>query len=100
MVLETFTLVQEYVAAVVLLIAAILWYKVKTRENIDVLKSNRLFNISLILALPFIVKLMKFIPDDINLLIQHVLIFLVLLALLVVSVRLSRHNARERRQGL
>ena len=93
---EIFTTIQEWLTVIMLLIAAVIWYKVRKERDVTGIRSYRIFNVILLLALPFLLRVIKFIPADINHVLQATLFFLIFFALFIIVVRENKRMQRER----
>ena len=100
MALETFLGVQKYLTVILLVAAGVLWARTRDYAAISIVRSQRLYTLMLLLTLPFLVRAMTFIPQNISLLLQHVLFTLIFFVLLASSVKLYRVNMGERTKML
>ena len=100
MAFEIFTTIQEWLTVIILLTAAVIWYKTRKECDVTLIKSYRIFNVILLLALPFLLRIIKFIPEDINRVLQAMLFFLIFFALFIIAVRESKRMQRERTKDL
>ncbi len=100
MAFEIFTAIQEWLTVIILLIAAVIWYKTRKERDVTVIRSYRIFNVILLLALPFLLRVIKFIPADINRILQATLFFLIFFALFIIAVREHKRMQRERTKDM
>src|SRR3989344_2302271 len=100
MAVETFALIQGYLTALILVLAAFLWYKSRNEYQVERLKSHRIFNIILLLSLPFIMRIVRFIPERANLFMYSLLLTLVCFALTAQIIKSYRKNVEERTEDL
>ena len=100
MAFEIFTAIQEWLTVIILLIAAVIWYKIRKERDVTGIRSYRIFNVILLLALPFVLRVIKFIPADINRVLQATLFFLIFFALFIIAVRENKRMHKERVKDL
>tara|TARA_Y100000310_G_C20656756_1_gene802370 strand:+ start:399 stop:1808 length:1410 start_codon:yes stop_codon:yes gene_type:complete len=103
MALETFFLIEKYLTVVLIVVASFLWLafrKQKGEENLAVFKIHRVYTIMVIICIPFIVSVMAFIPENISVVTEKMLIILVFLSLFVVLLKLYKRNSAERMKYL
>jgi len=100
MAFEIFTAIQEWLTFIILLVAAIIWYKIRKERDVTVIRSYRIFNVILLLALPFLLAVIKFIPADVNRILQSTLFFLIFFALFIIVVRENKRMHKERTKDM
>jgi len=100
MALSTFVIIQSYLTALILVIATVLWFRIRREYEIERIKSNKIFNIVLLLTIPFIFRIIRFIPSNINTFIQHFLLLVISIALVAVAVKTFRKSDEERTKDL
>ena len=100
MVLETFTSFQRYITALILVIATALWYKIRSEKDLSNLKARRIFDITLLMTIPFIIQLIHFIPKAITDLLQPVIFFFIVFAVSILSIREYKREISSRIKDL
>ncbi len=100
MALSTFALIQGYLTALVLVIATVLWFRVRREYDVARIRTHKVYNVVLLLTLPFIFRIIRFIPETVNIMLQRFLLLLTFMAFVAVAVKTYRMNTSERTKDL
>jgi chromosome segregation ATPase len=100
MALSDYLILQHYLTVILLIIAAVLWYKLKQSADISQLRGSRMYSTALLLTLPFLISVITFIPDQIEVMLKQLLLLLIFILLAVAGIRSYREAFKERKDLL
>ena len=100
MALSDFILIQQYITILLLVAAAVFWHRLRQETDLSQLRAHRVYSMTLLLTLPFLINVMTFIPDPIAALLNHILFLLIFVVLAVRSMKSYRSAFAERKEAL
>ena len=103
MVLDIIVLIQKYITVVLLLVSAFIWMVLKQRESektFETFNMRRVYTISILLLLPFLLSVLTFIKEDILALAISFLLLLIFLSMFAVLLKVFKNKSEERIKDL
>ena len=95
-----FLILQRIVVVLLFLIAMVIWYKAKRRGALNLFKSRRVMDFSLLITIPILIGFLYFIPGNISVILESGAMFVVLLFLFAELHSVYAHNENMRAKEL